>query len=156
MIKIPLVVFFLSQMRGPEFKLPAGSSRPFGLMCRGTSILWNHIVKPKGRFCLFFNNKKTNQCLHPKSFITWIYQSTLRSRVQNSIYLLWVCRPSCMLLKCHRWAQVTRFLVIAHHELNWTHREFIAERERTDLLSDSILHRTWERAKAKQRLTLHG
>ena len=32
--------------------------------------------------------------------------------------------------------------------------EFIAERERTDLFSDSTLHRTWEQANSKQRLTL--
>ena len=52
-------------------------------------------------------------------------------------------------LNCHRWAQVTEFLVIADKELNRTHREFIA-----DLLSDSTLHRTWEQANsAQQRLT---
>ena len=31
--------------------------------------------------------------------------------------------------------------------------EFIAERERADLLSDSTLHRTWEQANSEQRLT---
>ena len=36
---------------------------------------------------------------------------------------------------CHRWAQVTSFLMITDKELNQT--DFIAEREKTDLLSDS-------------------
>ena len=42
--------------------------------------------------------------------------------------------------------------MITGKELNHTHREFIAERERADLLSDSTLHRTREQASSKQRL----
>ena len=53
---------------------------------------------------------------------------------------------------CHRWAQVSRFLVIKDKKLNQTHRKFIEERERADLLSDSTLHRIWEQANSEQRL----
>ena len=54
---------------------------------------------------------------------------------------------------CHRWAQVTRFVVIVDKELNLTHRVYSRMRERTDLLSDSTLHRTWEQANSQQRFT---
>ena len=64
-----------------------------------------------------------------------------------------VSSPGCLTKNGHRWAQVARFLVITDKELNRIHREFIAERQRADLLSYSTVHRTWERANSKQRLT---
>ena len=54
---------------------------------------------------------------------------------------------------CLRWAQITRVLVITDKELNRIHREFIAERQRADLLSDRTFHRTWEQANSEQRET---
>ena len=80
--------------------------------------------------------------LPPKNPSSCNFPEKLRNKYYNFLKRL-----------CHRWAQVTGFLVIENNELNGRHREFIAERGRTDLLSDSTLHRTWELASNKQRLT---
>ena len=66
--------------------------------------------------------------------------------------------PICVFKKCslvlHRWAQVTRFLVIVDEELNRTPREFRAERRRTDLLSNYTPQNMGvEQASSQQRLT---